>query len=185
MTAFKVREQHVCFQTGTDKSLKGSIGNDRRAPTALENVHEPARRMNGEHDYRNSIVASKRYRGRIHDGQAAFQHFLVRKAVVARRVRHFLRIGRIDAIDVGALEERVAAHFGGPQCRAGIGREEWIACAADKNDDFAVLKAILGGTLIEQIVGIATAESTRALTPLARRASASAKPFMTVASMPM
>src|SRR6516162_3324302 len=61
-----------------------------------------------EHDDRHTIFPSKRERRRIHDPQIALDCLPVGEPVEAPRVRIFLGVGTVDAIDVGGLEYCVA-----------------------------------------------------------------------------
>ena len=56
------------------------------------------------------------------------------EAVVAGRSAVELRVGGVDAVDIGRLEERVAGQFRGAERRGGVRGEERIAGAATKDD---------------------------------------------------
>ena len=84
-------------------------------PLPSQNIENRAGRADGEHNYRNPIIARKRDGGGVHDAQIAGQNIVKGEPVEALGLRVALGIGGIDAIDAGALEERVAAHLRGPQ----------------------------------------------------------------------
>src|SRR3977135_1728108 len=100
---------------------KGSLPAHRR--------RERAGLMDIEHDDRDAILAGKRNRRGVHDLEVAGQHVHVAERVVALGALVLARVGRIDAIDLRALEHRVDAHLGGAQGRGGVGGEERIAGA--------------------------------------------------------
>ena len=52
--------------------------------------------------------------------------------------RILLRIGGVDAIDIGRLEDRLCADLGGAQHRRGVGREERIAGSTAEQYDSAL-----------------------------------------------
>ena len=93
-----------------------------------------------EHDDRHTVFAGKRERGRIHDLQIAVEGLLMARCVITLRLRVLLRIGAIDAVDIGGLENGVASHFGGAQHRGGVGGEERIAGAAGEHHDPVLLE---------------------------------------------
>src|SRR3972149_1292862 len=59
-------------------------------------------------------------------------------------IRPFLRVIAIDAIDLCRLYQQVCFELGSPQCRTGIGCEEWIACSSGKNCNSSVFKVVKG-----------------------------------------
>ena len=63
-----------------------------------------------------------------------------RDAVVTLGLRVLLRIGAVDAVDIGGLEDRVAFHLGGAQHRGGVGGEVGIAGAAGEHNDAVFLE---------------------------------------------
>src|SRR5688572_9385547 len=70
---------------------------------------------NGEDYDRYPIVATQGHRGRIHDPEIVSQHPVVSDRVETDRVLVLLRIGIVDAVHAGALEQRIAAHFRSPE----------------------------------------------------------------------
>ncbi len=70
-------------------------------PRPEQHVDEGPRLVDREHDYRNTIIAGKRYRSRIHDLEVSREHLLVGEPLVAGRVRVLLGIGGVDAVDLG------------------------------------------------------------------------------------
>src|SRR5260370_40276340 len=82
-----------------------------------------------EHDDRDAILAGKRNRRGVHDLEVARQHLHVAERVVALGGLVHARVGRIDAIDLRALEHRVDAHLSSAKSRCGVGGKEGIAAA--------------------------------------------------------
>ncbi len=70
-------------------------------------------------DYRNVVFARKCNRGRIHDRKPAFDDFGVADAIEADRIRVLLGVGRIDPVDLRALEQRIGTDLGGAKGRGG------------------------------------------------------------------
>src|SRR5260370_32336928 len=90
---------------------KGSLPAHRR--------RERAGLVNIEHDDRDAILAGKRNRRGVHDLEVARQDVHVAERVVALGALVLAWVGRIDAIDLRALEHRIDAHLGGAQGRGG------------------------------------------------------------------
>src|SRR5882724_1767163 len=114
------------------------VPDDREPTLAGDHVGEGPLMLNREYENGDAIFARQRDGRRIHDLEVARQHFEIGQLFVALRVRHFPGIGAIDAIDLGALEQDVAAHLGGAQRGGGIGREEGIAGAGGEDDHAAL-----------------------------------------------
>src|SRR5580704_9414039 len=92
------------------------------------------------------------------------------QVIIALGLRVLLRIGGINPIHVGGLEDGAAAHLGCAQDGRGIGGEVGISGAAGEHDD---------ALLVEM------AQRARALTPDRSMAASRTSAFITVASMPM
>ena len=87
---------------------------------------------------------AKRDRRRIHDLEVARQHLVIGQLLVALGLGILLGIGAVDAVDLGALQHRVAAHLGGAQRRRRVGGEEGIAGAGGEDHDPALLQVAHG-----------------------------------------
>ena len=72
--------------------------------------------------------------------RSSLKHLAEGHAVVALRVRNLLRVGGVDAVDAGALEQGIAAHLGGAQRGGGVGCEIGIAGARGEQDDPALFQ---------------------------------------------
>ena len=64
--------------------------------------------------------------------------------LVAFGVRVLPRIGVIDAVDLGGLEDDVGTHFAGAQRGGGVGGEKRIAGAGGENDHLAFVELAFG-----------------------------------------
>ena len=98
------------------------------------------------------------------------------------------RIGGVDAVDLGALEDDVRLHLHRAERGGGVGREVGIAGAGGEDDDAPFFEVADGAAADERLgdrAHLDGASATRVLTPTFSRASCSARPLMTVASMPM
>src|SRR5262249_36635919 len=112
-----------------------SIANSGADAAAVEHVSEAAAFADGKHDDRNGVVAHERNGGGVHHLQIARQHLVVGQRVVARGFGILLGIGGVDAVDAGALEERIGIHLGGAQGGGGVSGEKRIAGAGGEDDD--------------------------------------------------
>src|SRR5690606_38316384 len=86
-----------------------------------------------KHHDRYAVLPRQRNGGSIHHLQVARQHVHVGQPIVAFRRRVAARIVGIDAVDLGTLEQRVAAHLGGAQGGGGVGGEERVAGAGGED----------------------------------------------------
>src|SRR5271170_7605845 len=77
------------------------------AQDGLDRTGLPDRKNNDRH----TVLPGKRERRRIHDFQVAIERLLMIEALIPLRVRIALRIGSIDAVDIGCLEHGVAPHL--------------------------------------------------------------------------
>jgi hypothetical protein len=78
--------------------------------------------MDRKYDDWNGILTRQRNRCYIHDGKPLVEHLVMGDVFKADGVREFLRIGRIDAIDLRALEDRLAPISASP---AASRRNRW------------------------------------------------------------
>jgi hypothetical protein len=95
-------------------------------------------------EYRDLVVHAKRKGGGVHDLQAAGERFGVGEAVELDGLGVFHRVGVVDAVDLGGLEQDLGADFGGAQGGGAVGGEEGIAGAAADEDDGARLEQLDG-----------------------------------------
>ena len=105
-----------------------------------------------EHDDRDLVLARQRDRRGVHHLQVLLQHVHVGERVVALGGLVLARIGRIDAVDLGALQHRIEAHLGGAQGGGGVGGEERIAGAGGEDHHPALLH-VAGGAAAD--IGLA------------------------------
>jgi len=93
----------------------------------IQHLVELSTLANGEHEYRNCIVARKGYGSAIHNPQIAGKHFIIGQSLKTLRITVGLRISRIDAIDTCPFEERVTFQLCSTQRRSGVSCKERIA----------------------------------------------------------
>ena len=116
------------------------------------------------------------------------QHVVVAQPVVAHRLAVLLGIGRIDPVDLGALEHRVAAHLGAAQAAAVSVVRNGLPMPPAKITTSPASKAVSARALVEGLAdrrhGHRREQPRRR--PSTRPASAGARcAFITVASMPI
>src|SRR3989440_1611308 len=103
----------------------------------------PAQRValeNAEHVDRQFLVAAQRQRGGIHHLEVARDRLVEADPAVALRARVALRVGGVDAVDLGALEHDLGPDLAAAQRRRGVGGEERIAGARGEHHDLALLE---------------------------------------------
>ena len=113
---------------------------DRSDRLSLDDALERVLVEEIEDDDRDAVVHAERERRRIHDLEALLERRLVLERGVLLRLRVGLRIGRVDAVDLRRLEERVRADLARPERRCGVRREIRIARAAREDDDAPLLE---------------------------------------------
>ena len=86
------------------------------------------------------VLTRQRNRCVIHDVQVFGQHLVEGQMIVAHGVGILGGIGIVDAVDLGALEQRIAVHFRGPQGRRRIGGEERVARSSGEDHNPALFK---------------------------------------------
>src|SRR5690606_23474374 len=102
------------------KGIAKELGNHGRPTLALQNINESARLQDREYDKRNVVVARQGNRPDIHDLEPLLYDLVVGKLVVSLGGLVLLGVGRVDAVHLRSLEQRIAAHFGSAKRRAGI-----------------------------------------------------------------
>ena len=90
------------------------------------------------------VLARQADRGGVHHAKVVGEHIEIGELLVAPGVGDLARIGGIDAIHLGALEQRVAVHLGGAQRGGGVGGEERVAGAGGEDHHPALLHVPLG-----------------------------------------
>src|SRR5690606_12972489 len=109
--------------------------NDRIGAVARQYPPEPAGLVQRKNDDRQAVVARQRNRRSIHYAEVLLQHLVVSDPVVALGIGMFLGVLVVDAIHLGALEDRLAAHLVGPERRGGVGGEIGVAGAGGEDAD--------------------------------------------------
>src|SRR6185312_11076824 len=71
---------------------------------------------------------------------------MITKRIVALRARDLLRICAVDAVNLSGFEHSVAIHFGRPEGRSRVGREEGIARPGGENHDPTFLQMTNGAS---------------------------------------
>ena len=103
----------------------------------------PLTREVEDHD-RELVVHAERDGGGVHHLQAAVEHLDVAHARELHRRLVLGRIGGVDAVHLGGLEDHLRADLHRAQRPRGIGGEEWIA-RARREDDHAALLEVADG----------------------------------------
>src|SRR6202140_304624 len=111
------------------------LADDGKAPFSAQHLFDRAPLPDRKYDDRHTVFLGKREGRGVHDLQALIQGLLMAQAIIALGLRVLLRIGGIDAVDVGGLEDSLAAHLGRAQDSRGIGGEIGISGAAGEHDD--------------------------------------------------
>src|SRR5580658_11369294 len=97
------------------------LADDGKAPFSAQHLLDRTLLPDREYDDRHTVFLGKREGRGIHDLQALIQGLLMAQPIIAFGLRVLFRIGGIDAVDVGGLEDGLAAHLGRAQDRRGIG----------------------------------------------------------------
>ena len=77
-----------------------------------------------EHDDRHTVFPGKREGGGVHDLRSLSIASWWVSRVVALGLGVLLRIGGVDAVDIGGLEHGLGVQLGGAQHRGGVGGED-------------------------------------------------------------
>src|SRR5690606_2499611 len=127
-------------------SMKGasrdriSTANQRVSSASGENAAESAGFVEREHDDRQPVVAGERDGRGVHHAEVPLQHLVVAHGVIALGVGELLGVLVVDAVDLGALEDRLAVHLVGAQRRGGVGGEIGVAGAGGEDADALLLQ---------------------------------------------
>src|ERR1700675_2481276 len=106
------------------------LADDGKSPFSAQHLLDRALLPDREYDDRHMVFLGKREGRGVQDLQALIQGLLMAQAIIALVLRVLLRIGGIDAVDIGRLEDSVAGHLGRAQNGRGIGGEIGISGAA-------------------------------------------------------
>ncbi|GCC47860.1 hypothetical protein chiPu_0032181, partial [Chiloscyllium punctatum] len=109
-----------------DPEARQSAGDDRAVSGPAQNRTDRTGLRDREHDDRQRRLAGKRESGRVHDLVAALDRLRMGQAVEALGFGVLLRIGVIDAVDIGGLQHRLRPDLGRAQHGGGIGGEERV-----------------------------------------------------------
>src|ERR1022692_2206037 len=112
----------------------------RADPLTAHRTHHVALAHQVEDDDRQVVVHAQANGRRVHELQLTAQDLAVVEPVEQVRVRSLARVGVVDALHLGALQNGFGTDFQRPLRRAGIGREEWRAKPGPENDDPALLQ---------------------------------------------
>ena len=107
---------------------------------AHDGAAQVAGRPQVEDDDGEAIVHAQRDRRGVHHPQSLVDDFEIGNPVEPRGALVDHRVGRVDAVDLRALQDDVGLHLHGAERRRGIGREVWVARAGGKNDDAALFR---------------------------------------------
>src|SRR6185369_5506539 len=102
---------------------------------AVDDLVDVSRGGQVKDDDRQFVVHAERYGGCVHDLQSSFEDIDVGKLGEFDGVGVFLRVGRVNAVDLGALEDYLGADLHGAQAGGRVGREVGIAGACAENHD--------------------------------------------------
>jgi hypothetical protein len=82
--------------------------------------------------------------GEVHHGELLLDRLGEAQALVAGGLGVLLRVGGVDAVDLGGLEDGLGAELDAAQAGAGVGGEERVAGAGDQDDDASLLEVPQG-----------------------------------------
>src|SRR5439155_10593434 len=94
---------------------------------AQDHALECSRLVDAEHLDRQLLVAAECERSRVHHLQILDDRFIEADLAVARRVAVFLRVGGIDAVDLGRFQHDLRADLRAAQRRRRVGRAQRVA----------------------------------------------------------
>src|SRR5436190_6313078 len=97
--------------TAMPASCRKSYVNQRALVLAEDHAPQGIFLEDAEHRDRQLLVAAQRERGRVHHLQVAHDRLVEGELRVALRARIALRVGGVDAVDLGRLEHHLGAHL--------------------------------------------------------------------------
>src|SRR6266404_2927175 len=121
-------------------SLSRPGGDDGADVLALNDSHEVAGIEQVEHLQRQVIFPTHDDGRGVHHVEAIIQHLVKGQVRVALRLGIEIRIGIIDSVDLGGLQENLGINLDGAQAGRGVGGEEGIARAGAEYDDPPLLQ---------------------------------------------
>ncbi len=98
------------------------------------------------------MVAAQRDGGGIHHGQLAFDDFVVAELLEACGIAVLGRVGAVNAVDLGGLQQQIRVHFHRAQRSRRIGGEEGVAGAGREQRDAAFFD-MANGAAADEILG--------------------------------
>src|SRR3990170_4110528 len=107
---------------------------------ARDHPAQRARLEDAEHGDRQVLVAAQGERSGVHHAQVARDGFVEADFHIALGARVALRVGGVDAVDLGGLDDDLGAHLAAAQRRRGVRREERIAGAGGEDHHLALLQ---------------------------------------------
>src|SRR6267378_7137143 len=105
--------------------------------------HHPAQRVlleDAEDDDRQLLVPAERQRRGVHDLEVAHDRLVEADAGKALGARVLVRVGGVDAVDLGGLDHDLRAHLAAAQRRRRVGGEKRVARPGGEDDDLAFLQ---------------------------------------------
>src|SRR5258708_27440590 len=122
-------------------SIRSSLGRNGRAHRlAHDDAAQVPRRPQVEHHDRQLVVHAQGNGRGVHHLQPLGEHLQIGNVVVFGRggVEH--RIGGVDAVDLGALQDDIRLHLHGAERGCRVGREIGVAGAGGEDDDAPFLQ---------------------------------------------
>src|SRR3990172_12939812 len=107
-----------------------SAFNERAQLLAHHYANDVAGHINAKDNNRQLVFAGKRDRGHIHDAQIPSKHFPVGNLAEHSSVFDFGRVGVIDAVHLGCLQDDLGFDLHGAQGGGGVGGKIRVAGAA-------------------------------------------------------
>src|ERR1039458_6566813 len=128
-------------------SIPYSLPSRRHQRSYLFAQHYPAdipRLVHVEDDHGQVVVLAEAHGGQVHHLQPLAQNLHVGDLVVLDRVLHQHRIGVVDSIDLGSLEQHIGLDLHGSQAGRCIGGEEGIADTRCEDHHAALFQVAYG-----------------------------------------
>src|SRR5205085_11737911 len=102
------------------------VGDDGVGTLAAEHGGQTAVAIDREYQNGNVIFTRQRDGGGVHHFEVARQDLEIGQLVIALGAAIDLGIGVVDAVDLGPLEDCMAAHLGRAERRRSVGGEEGV-----------------------------------------------------------